>query len=590
MTRRGRNRIIWIFIVVLFVASYLPHLPSGKYEQQGTASFTENEVVLAPTQNRPEVPTPLPPNLPGLPTLTRINSPASPTLPTTTDIAAFVTETDVLAQPTYDAVTIGALRVRSGPGPVYPQVSTLSSDVSVTVLGHYEKWLLVTTGTHLSGWVLDTGLVLSPGFDVSSTPSLTPPDLDRHHAVLNRKAAVYAGPGTYFAVTARDIPASTRLNVAGHTPDKTWALVADTQGAAGWLPTVALDFQPGFNLEETAIINTLPPVTVQTFEWGGQTHDLHYAGLMRDLGMSWAKIQYKWRPDSKPSDVQALIGQAHTAGLKILLAIPGQPYPDAIDYQGYITFLRGVAALDPPPDAIEVWNEMNIDFEWPVGSIDPAVYVNQMLAPAYTTIKEVNPHILVVSGAPAPTGFDNGKNAWSDERYVAGMVQAGAIAYLDCVGVHYNAGATSPTAVNGHPGGDHYGWYYLPSLAMYYRAFGGQRPLCITEIGYLAQGGYHGKQLPKRFWWAENTTLEQQGMWLAEAISLAEKSRIVQMFIVFNVNIHHWDEFDPQGGYSLVRLDGSCPACDWLGDDALASVPTPPDLSAAFMEENPLTP
>ncbi|MEJ2751057.1 MAG: hypothetical protein P8183_24600, partial [Anaerolineae bacterium] len=90
-----------------------------------------------------------------------------------------------------------------------------------------------------------------------------------------------------------------------------------------------------------------------------------------------------------------------------MLSIPGSStYPESINFEEYVQFLAGVAALGP--DAIEVWNEMNIDFEWPAGQIDPAGYVNNMLAPAYNAIKSANPNVMVISGAPAPTGFDNG--------------------------------------------------------------------------------------------------------------------------------------------------------------------------------------
>ena len=50
-----------------------------------------------------------------------------------------------------------------------------------------------------------------------------------------------------------------------------------------------------------------------------------------------------------------------------------------------LDFLRGVAQLPDPPDAIEVWNEMNIDFEWPAGQISPQQYVDEMLSRAANT-------------------------------------------------------------------------------------------------------------------------------------------------------------------------------------------------------------
>jgi hypothetical protein len=275
--------------------------------------------------------------------------------------------------------------------------------------------------------------------------------------------------------------------------------------------------------------------------------------------MGWLKFQQKWRSDSRPEELVERIQQAHAAGFKVLVSLTGDPYPESIDFTAFTEFLRGVAALNPPPDAIEVWNEMNIDFEWPAGQIDPAQYVNNMLIPAYDAIKSTNSRIIVIGGAPAPTGFDNGTNAWAVNRYVQGMADAGAANYLDCVGVHYNEGATSPYDASGHPAGGYFGWYFQPSLQMYYHAFGGIMPLCITEMGYLSGDGYGG--VPERFWWAQSTTTQQQAQWLAEALTLANEMGLVKLAIVFNVDILHFEE-DPQAGYAIVRAGGGCPFCD----------------------------
>jgi len=203
---------------------------------------------------------------------------------------------------------------------------------------------------------------------------------------------------------------------------------------------------------------------------------------------------------------------------------------------------------------------MNIDFEWPAGQIDPTSYVNNMLAPAYNAIKTANSNVMVVSGAPAPTGFDNGTNAWSDSRYMAGMAAAGAGSYLDCVGAHYNAGANSPSQNSGHPTGSaHYSWYLMPTLNVYAQL---GKPVCFTELGYLSGQDYGG--VPERFSWAANTTVDQHAAWLAEAVSLAANSGKVRMVIVFNVDFTQWGN-DPQAGYAMIRKDGSCPACSTLG-------------------------
>lgn len=299
-------------------------------------------------------------------------------------------------------------------------------------------------------------------------------------------------------------------------------------------------------------------------ELGGQSHGFDHVDLMRQASMSWIKIQYKWSPGDDPNTLASRIRAAHDNNLKILLSISGATtYPAAgsIDFNSFTDFVGAVAALDP--DAIEVWNEMNIDFEWPAGQISPSTYINNMLRPAYTAIKAANADVMVISGALAPTGFDNGQNAWADDRYLAGMRAAGGASYMDCVGVHHNAGATAPNASTGHPGGSHYSWYFRPTLDLYYNAFGGARPLCFTELGYLSAEGFPG--IPANFSWASNTSVQEQAQWLGDALRLARDTGRVRLFIVFNVDFTEYDvNGDPQAGYAILRPDGSCPACATL--------------------------
>ena len=309
-------------------------------------------------------------------------------------------------------------------------------------------------------------------------------------------------------------------------------------------------------------VATLGYIDISGFNYGGQTHDFMNPDRMRQSGMTWVKFQLKWRSDSQPSEINEKLQRAKAAGFNVLVSVTGDPYPESIDYAAFVQFMGGLAALSPAPDAIEVWNEMNIDFEWPVGSIDPALYTEQMLKPSYEAIKAANPDIMVISGAPAPTGFDNGTNAWANSRYMNGMVDAGAALYLDCIGVHFNEGATPPAASSGHPAGEYFGWYFLPSMQNAFFAFGGGKPLCITELGYLSGEGYGG--LPGNFWWAGETTSAEQAQWLYESLGLAYQSGYIELAIIFNVDIFHF-ETDPQGGFAIIRPGGGCPFCDNAG-------------------------
>jgi len=97
---------------------------------------------------------------------------------------------------------------------------------------------------------------------------------------------------------------------------------------------------------------------------------------------------------------------------------------------------------------------------------------------------------------------------------------------------------------------------------LYYGAFGGTRPLCFTELGYLTSEGFGS--LPGAFGWAANTSLADQAQWLASTASMAGNSGQVRLMIVFNVDFTLYGA-DPQAGYAIVRPDGSCPACAALG-------------------------
>ncbi|MCP4425583.1 MAG: LysM peptidoglycan-binding domain-containing protein [Chloroflexi bacterium] len=307
-----------------------------------------------------------------------------------------------------------------------------------------------------------------------------------------------------------------------------------------------------------------PPPETGSLELGGQTVSMAHSDRMRQAGMTWVKIQHKWTPGDDPNTLADTINNAHDKDFKILLSIAGAdtyPAPGSIDFNSYVSFVGGVAALGA--DAIEVWNEVNIDLEWPAGEISPTSYVNNMLAPSYNAIKAANSNVMVISSALAPTGFDNDHNAWADDRYVYGMAAAGAANYADCIGVHHNAGATSPAVSFGHPGGTHYSWYFQPTMNLYYNAFGGARSVCFTELGYLSGDGFPG--IPPNFAWASATTVAQQAQWLAEAVSLSVNSGKVRMMIVYNVDFTKYDiNGDPQAGYAMIRPDGSCPSCDSL--------------------------
>jgi len=311
--------------------------------------------------------------------------------------------------------------------------------------------------------------------------------------------------------------------------------------------------------------NTAP---ITGFQLGAHVTQGNYpfSDLMRGTGMTWAKRQIVWDRGTPASNFQGEIDAAHSRGFRVLLSVVGHGGDLASNptqyYQEFASFLGGLAAAGA--DAIEVWNEPNIPREWPSGQVGGANYT-QMLSAAYQVIKANNSSTIVISGAPAPSGGlpNNASGGYNDDAFISSMAAAGAANFMDCVGIHFNAGTTPASARSGAPVGSasHYSWYYPTMVDLYTRVFP-SKPLCFTEIGYLSGEGF-STALPGGFSWAGGTSVQEQAQWLAEAAVLARNSGRVRLFIVWNVDSTLWGD-DPQAGYAIVRPDGTCPACNTL--------------------------
>ena len=312
-----------------------------------------------------------------------------------------------------------------------------------------------------------------------------------------------------------------------------------------------------------------PASTTNTsgFELGGQALSFSQVGHMKNARMTWVKRQVKWHGEPA-GNFQHLIDSAHANGFKVLLrlSVIGEPGGIAGNaggyYQNFANFLGGLARGGA--DAIEVWNEMNIDREWPSGLISGANYT-QMLSAAYHAIKSNNSGTMVISGAPAPTGFFQGcsSNGGDDDCYMRQMAAAGAANVMDCVGIHYNAGIV-PARRHQRRAGRQYG-----SLLLVLAADDEPVPQLLPRQAALRHraGLFDGR----RYWSAAEPVSpghpatpwpSRQPGWLARSIAL-RGSGFVRMLIVWNVDATFFGA-DPQGGYAIVRPNGSCPSCDTL--------------------------
>jgi hypothetical protein len=300
------------------------------------------------------------------------------------------------------------------------------------------------------------------------------------------------------------------------------------------------------------------------FELGGQILSFVDPSIMHTAEMDWMKMQLVWRRGDNTTGAQMIVNHGRTHGFKVLISLKGLKNELSANpsqyYQEYAAFAAQVARLNP--EAIEIWNEPNIDQEWPAGQISGTRYT-EMLRQAYTAIKAANPNVMVISGAPAPTGYFGGRcatNGCDDKIFIEQMKNAGAANYFDCTGIHYNEGILPPTANSGDPRSHHYTRYY-PTMVSTYRTVFPNKPLCFTELGYFTPDGLG--RTPAGFEWANNNTLEEHAQWLARAATLSRDGGVVRLMIVWNVNA----TFTPSNfmaGYAIVRQNGVCRACETL--------------------------
>ncbi|MDQ7028217.1 MAG: SH3 domain-containing protein [Anaerolineae bacterium] len=404
---------------------------------------------------------------------------------------------------------------------------------------------------------------------------------------------IRSGPSTQYRILGL-LRAGAQFNIDGRDSSVGWVRGISPNGTVGWVSAAYINLNytqvaglpfvnisspfglgtPAGSSATTATTDSAAPAApvvsttpITGFGYGGHVRGLDEVSVnyMRIAGMSWAKYQVRYTQGDNPGAIAGLINDAHAKGFRVLLGVVGLPQQvnNGGYFESYASFVGALAAQGA--DAIEVWNEMNLDREWPRDQIDPGRYT-QLLAQAFNAIKANNPNTLVITGALAPTGAEAAfpGQVWNDNRYLSGMVAAGALNYADCVGIHYNEGIVPPTQNAGDPRGDsYYTRFYNGMVNTYWSIIGGRRPLCFTELGYLTPEGF--PPLPGHFGWAQNVTVAQQAAWLDQVMGMARRSGRVRIVIIWNINFQQYGA-DPMGGYAIIRPGGGCPACFALGN------------------------
>ena len=316
------------------------------------------------------------------------------------------------------------------------------------------------------------------------------------------------------------------------------------------------------------------PWPADQFGYGIQIHGNATVGdpaatmqAVRDqLGLGWVKMQVQWwlvEPDPTGDQwffYDAVIEQAHLHGLRLMVSIVGAPAwtraaggengpPD--DYNEYARFLGEMIDRHPGRiDAIEVWNEQNLDREWTsANGISPEDYV-RFLQVAHDAIKAKDPNIIVISGALSPTGTGDWVRWADDFEYLDRALAAGMLNYADCVGAHHNgyniapdvtfdaAGSTAEASTASFRGpfdNPHHSWSLKTTLDTYaqkVQAIDPNKKLCVTEFGWASSEGY--PEIPPGFEFARDNTLQEQADYIVQAFQQMNDSGNIWLAFLFN--------------------------------------------------------
>ncbi|HSN76087.1 MAG TPA: SH3 domain-containing protein, partial [Anaerolineae bacterium] len=425
-------------------------------------------------------------------------------------------------------VNVAALNVRSGPGLSFPTIGQVGAGTQLDVVATDDgsQWLQVCCVNGQQGWLRGAAEFVSTAGAAAEQPAApSGQPLVSSSGTVNLRS----GPGTAFSRVGT-LRAGQTLPILGKNENASWWQV-ETAGAKAWVANSVVRTAGPVN--EVAVAQDIPQPPAQAaaasgpapapgapgfFGYGIQIDP--YAdrgsaiGLIKNMSFNWVKFQLAWKdfegqPGQRnwPDDV---VGELNGNGLSILASIVKAPAwarganPDLsvegppADPATYASFVGEFASrYCGRVQAIEVWNEQNLHYEWGNEALDAGRYV-RLLAAAYRAIKAACPTMIVVSGAPTPTGAQP-PAAVPDFAYLERMYQAGLKSYADAIGVHPSGYGNPPDArVQDAQAGtysrpshfDHASFYFRNVMEQYRNIMvkygDGNKRLWPTEFGWAS--------------------------------------------------------------------------------------------------------
>ncbi|MEP7200315.1 MAG: cellulase family glycosylhydrolase [Chloroflexota bacterium] len=311
-------------------------------------------------------------------------------------------------------------------------------------------------------------------------------------------------------------------------------------------------------------------------------------GQTKAIGFNWIKVQVPYGnfyPQPGLVDysmMDRVVNAAAGQGIRVLFSIVKAPRwsrppgdtdegPPA-DPNTYGFFVGQVAAhFRGKGMAYEIWNEENLYYEWGGrGRKLSAARYMELLRVAYTAIKAADPDAIVVSGAPTPTGFNDGDTAIDDQAYLNQMYAAGLKNYSDAIGAHpsgFNCPAdadwrtmTNPAArFRGPFDNRHPSWCFRGTIEGYRNIMvargDANKRIWATEFGWATVDGL-GVSPAGGYEYAKDNTQDQQAAWLVQAYQIGKASGYMGVMFMWNLNYNN-PPGDEKSAFSITYANGT---------------------------------
>jgi hypothetical protein len=241
-------------------------------------------------------------------------------------------------------------------------------------------------------------------------------------------------------------------------------LAAACAPAAPTAPTAAPTALPTPRPTATPVAAGQFDYGIHTFIWGQPGTTERDLGLVADGGFHWQKTLFQWREIEGSArgqfdwtEADRVVKATNAAGLHIIARLDFEPtwarkdnahngppdnYKDYWDFVSALVSRYGTGSQIGRVEAIEIWNEPNLDREWgnqPIGRDSAADYV-RLLGGAYAAAHAADPDIIVVSAGLSPTGVTDVHSA-DDLDYLRWLYAAGIKGKFDALGAHANTQA-----------------------------------------------------------------------------------------------------------------------------------------------------